>query len=77
MGTINTKYCLCLKEPNSHFLSVSHINLADIFYYMELTTFYLANKKLPSSLFSDSNDMHKSENNNFSLLLQCVQAAFQ
>lgn len=41
--------------------TVSHKNLFDIFYYMDLTTFHLANKNPASPSFFDCNDMHKSE----------------
>lgn len=44
-------------------LTLSHINLCDIFYYMDLTAFQFTSKNPASPSFSDSNNMHKSETN--------------
>lgn len=50
--------------------TVSHINLFDILYYMDLTIFHLANKNPASKSFSKTNDMLMSETNKFGLLLK-------
>lgn len=55
----------------------SQINLFDIFYYMDLTTFHLANKNPASKSFSDSNDMHMSETEKSGLILKQAWAQFQ
>lgn len=56
---------------------VFHVNLFDIFYYMDLTTFHLANKNPTSKSFSDSNDIHMSETNKFGLRLKWAWAQLQ
>lgn len=56
---------------------VSHVNLFDIFYYMDLTAFHLANKNPTSKSFSDANDVHMSETNKCGFHLKWAWAQLQ